>query len=243
MISRHLDLTENWSNMKKTIASFYVIAILALCGLNQTAWGQCPKIETSGTYTVMDGDLIAFSVSLSGGDRNVSPKYNWIVSTGKLASGQGTSVIKVDTAGTGGQTVTASVEISGLVASCQRTASVSSDVDEKPKAVKVDEYGEVNEEDEMARLDNFAVQLMNRPGEQGYVIASAGKKSKNGETKTVIDRTRNYLVKMRGLDASRLVTVDGGKTENPIRQLWIVPAGAAPPVLLAADKKKGPEKP
>ncbi|HEX3100934.1 MAG TPA: hypothetical protein VHQ01_04030, partial [Pyrinomonadaceae bacterium] len=85
--------------MKKTTA-FYAIAIFALCGFNQTASAQCPKIETSGTYTVMEGDLITFSVSLNGGDRIGQPKYDWTLSTGKIRSGQGTSVIKVDTTGT-----------------------------------------------------------------------------------------------------------------------------------------------
>ncbi|HEX3101245.1 MAG TPA: hypothetical protein VHQ01_05615, partial [Pyrinomonadaceae bacterium] len=81
------------------------------------------------------------------------------------------------------------------------------------------------------------------PGEQGYIIAAAGKKSKNGETKAALDRTRNYLIKTRGLDSSRIVAVDGGRAENTIRQLWLVPAGAAPPELSVVDKKKGPEKP
>jgi hypothetical protein len=229
--------------MKKFAGSFYAIAIVGLFGLNQMASGQCPRIETSGTYTVVEGDLITFTASLNGGDRSGLSKYNWSVSAGKLASGQGTSVIKVDTTGTGGQTVTATVEIGGLAPACQHTASVSSDVDAKPKAVKVDEYGEVNEETEMLRLDGFAVQLQNSPGEQGYIIVSAGKKGKNGEARAVIERTRNYLVKMRGVEASRLVTMDGGKTDNPLRQLWIVPVGAAPPEFSAADKKKGPEKP
>ena len=228
--------------MPKTTASFWVIALVVFCGLGQLASAQCPKIETSGTYTVMDGDLVTFSVSVNAGDLRFSPKYDWTVSAGKLKSGQGTSVIKVDTTGTGGQTVTATIEIGGMPASCTNTASVSSDVDEKPKAKKFDEYGDVNEEDEMARLDNFAIQLMNSPGEQGYVIAYAAKTGKTGESKTAVERARTYLVKTRGLDSSRIVTVDGGKKEKSTRELWIVPAGAAPPGLLATDKKKPAEK-
>ena len=132
--------------MLKFVASFYVVALVALCGHGQLASAQCPKIETSGTYTVMDGDVITFSVSVNAGDLRFSPKYDWTVSAGKLKSGQSTSVIKVDTTGTGGQTVTATVEIGGMPASCVKTASVSSDVDEKPKAKKIEEYGDINEE-------------------------------------------------------------------------------------------------
>ena len=228
--------------MRKPVASFYVVALITLCGLGQWASAQCPKIETSGTYTVMDGDVVTFSVSINSGDLRFSPKYDWTVSAGKLKSGQGTSVIKVDTTGTGGQTVTATVEIGGMPASCTNAASVSSDVDEKPRAKKIDEYGDVNEEDEMARLDNFAIQLMSSPGEQGYVIVYTGKTGKTGESKTAVERARTYLVKTRGLDSSRIVTVDGGKKDKPTRELWIVPAGAAPPGLSAPDKKKPSEK-
>ena len=228
--------------MLKFVASFYVVALIALCVLGQLASAQCPKMETSGTYTVMDGDVITFSVSVNAGDLRFSPKYDWTVSAGKLKSGQGTSVIKVDTTGSGGQTVTATVEIGGMPASCGNTASVSSDVDEKPKAKKIEEYGDINEEMEMVLFDGFALHLANSPGDQGYVIAYAGKSGKAGESRAAVERARTYLVKNRGVDSSRITTVDGGKREKATRELWIVPAGATPPGQTAPDKKKPAEK-
>ncbi len=224
-------------DMKKSRRLFNVVGLLVICGFVQTAAGQCPKIEISGNYSIMDGDVTSFSVSINGGDLRFTPKFDWVISAGKLKSGQGTSVIKVDTAGKGGQAITATVEIGGLPALCPRTSSISADVDKKPEATKIDEFGSVNEEDEMARLDNFALQLMNSPNDQGWVVVYAGESGKQAAAKAVIARIRTYLVKTRGVDASRIMTLEGMKKDNPSRELWLVPPGAAPPGQ-APDKKK-----
>ena len=228
--------------MTKKMASLCVAAIVAFCGLAQAASAQCPRIETSGNYTVMEGEMTTFSVSLNGGSQ-VAPKFNWVVSAGKISAGQSSSVVRVDTTGTGGKTITATIEIGGLSASCPRTATVSSDVDARPQARKVDEYGSVNEENEMARLDGFAVELMNDPGAQAYIVAFGGKKNKPADTKVTIERMRTYLVKTRGVDPSRIVTASGGNRENPTYQLWLVPPGATPPDLTTKDQKGSSEKP
>ena len=228
--------------MTKIMASLCVAAIVAFCGLAQAASAQCPRIETSGNYTVMEGEMTTFSVSLNGGSQ-VAPKFNWVVSAGKITSGQGTSVIKVDTTGTGGQMITATVEVTGLSASCTRTASVSSDIDARPQAKKVDEYGSINEEDEMARLDRFAIELQMEPLAQVYIVVYGSKKSKPAETKAAIERTRTYLVKTRGVESSRIVTASGGNRENPTYQLWLVPPGATPPDLTTKDQKGSSERP
>lgn len=227
--------------MNRVLILFYAAALFTLCGIGQTASAQCPKIEISGNYSIMDGDVTAFSVSINGGDVRFSPKFDWTVSAGKLKSGQGTSVVKIDTAGTGGKTITATVEVGGLPASCERTSSISADIDKKPEATKIDEYGTANEEEEMARLDSFALQLANDPTAQGWVIVYAGKSGKSGESKTAIERIRTYLVKIRGVDSSRIITMDSGKKENLSRELWLVPQGATAPGQIS-DKKKPAEK-
>lgn len=228
--------------MTKIMASLCVAAIVTFCGLAQSTSAQCPRLETSGNYTVMEGEMTTFSVSLNGGSQ-VAPKFNWVVSAGKITSGQGASVIKVDTTGTGGQMITATVEVAGLSASCTRIASVSSDIDASPQAKKVDEYGSINEEDEMARLDRFAIELQMEPLAQVYIVAYGSKKSKPAETNAAIERTRTYLVKTRGIESTRIVTASGGNRENPTYQLWLVPPRATPPDLTTKDQKGSSEKP
>ena len=76
------------------------------------------------------------------------------------------------------------------------------------------------------RLDNYAIQLQNDPGSQGYIIAYG---SCEGEGQARADRAKNYLVNTRGIEAGRITTVDGGCRSDLTVQLWIVPSGATPP--------------
>ncbi|MER3429188.1 MAG: hypothetical protein C4334_14065, partial [Pyrinomonas sp.] len=141
----------------------------------------------------------------------------------------GTPTIQVDTANLGGQTVTATVEIGGLDASCTNTASCSTPVVQRAESVKFDEYGNIAFNDEKARLDNFAIQLQNQPGAQGYIIAYGGRRGRAGEALRRAERAKDYLVNTRGIEAGRIVTVDGGYRETLTVELWIVPQGAEPP--------------
>jgi hypothetical protein len=96
---------------------------------------------------------------------------------------------------------------------------------------KFDEYGNIRFNDEKARLDNFAVQLQNEPSATGYII---GYGSCDAEGMTRANRAKDYLVNTRGIDGSRIMTVDGGCTPELTVQLWIAPQGAAAPTGDAA---------
>ena len=184
----------------------------------------CPTVSVSCPADVDLGAPITFTASI-GGDMNVT--YNWTVSAGTISSGQGTSSITVDTAGLGGQSVTATVELGGLDPSCSRTASCTTSVKApNPPAVKFDEYGNIKFNDEKARLDNYAIQLQNQPGSQGYIIAYG---SCEGEAQARADRAKDYLVNTRGIEAARLVTIDGGCMSELKVELWVVPTGATAP--------------
>ncbi len=184
----------------------------------------CPTVSVSCPADVDLGAPITFSAS---GAESMNVTYNWTVSAGTISSGQGTSSITVDTSGLGGQSVTATVELGGLDPSCSRTASCTTSVKApNPPAVKFDEYGNIKFNDEKARLDNYAIQLQNQPGSQGYIIAYG---SCEGEAQARADRAKDYLVNTRGIDAGRLVTVDGGCMSELKVELWIVPTGATAP--------------
>jgi hypothetical protein len=184
----------------------------------------CPTVSVTCPTDVEQGSPITFSASVGG---SMTVTYNWSVSAGTISGGQGTSSITVDTAGLGGQTVTATVELGGLDPSCSRTASCTTGVRAVvPPAVKFDEYGNIKFNDEKARLDNYAIQLQNQPDSQGYILAYG---SCAGEAQARADRAKDYLVNTRGIDASRLVTVDGGCRSDLTVELWIVPRGATAP--------------
>jgi hypothetical protein len=205
----------------------------------------CPTLAVTCTDSVDEGQPITFTANFTQGTPTVSETYNWTVSAGTISSGQGTSSITVDTKGLGGQSVTATVEIGGVDPTCNRTASCTTPV--KPVAVarKFDEYGNIRFNDEKARLDNYAIALQNEPTAQGTIIAY-GTCDEEGQKRA--QRAKDYLVNTRGIDAGRIVVVDGGCMPELKVELWIVPSGATAPAPETAgavspcpDCKKAPK--
>jgi hypothetical protein len=189
----------------------------------------CPEISIScPTDQVAPGTPATVSVNLTGGDPNASVTYNWSVSAGTITSGQGTPTITIDTTGLAGQTVTATVELGGLPPACDRTRSCSFSVVAPPEVIcrKFDEYADLRFNDEKARLDNFAIQLQQEPGSQGYYVIFG---SCEGEADQRSARAVDYLVNNRGIDRNRITVVNGGCRETLTVELWICPTGAAAP--------------
>jgi hypothetical protein len=186
----------------------------------------CPPISSSCPDTVDQGTPITFNATVGPGTPPAS-SYNWTVSAGTITSGQGTTSITVSTDGIGGQSVTATLEVGGVDPSCGRTTSCTTAVKPPPAvARKFDEYGNIRFNDEKARLDNFAIQLQNEPAATGYII---GYGSCDAEGQTRANRAKDYLVNTRGVDAGRLMVVDGGCLPELLVQLWVAPQGAVAP--------------
>lgn len=116
-----------------------------------------------------------------------------------------------------------------LCLSASLSAPVSAQPAQERATGKVDEYGPVGFEDEMARLDNFALLLQNRPDLKGYLVVYAGRDTLPGHIPGVLRRAFSYLTQMRGLDAARLEVVNGGFREQKATELWAVGAGERPP--------------
>jgi hypothetical protein len=200
---------------------------VGVCPDCKTPPPPCPQISVSCPDSVELGAPITFTASVTSGPEGFTPTYNWSVSAGTITSGQGTSTIQVDTAGLGGQSVTASVTIGGADPSCNNTAACTTSVKPPPpKPVRFDEYGNIRFNDEKARLDNFAIQLQNEPGSTATIIAYG---TCTGEGQTRGDRAKDYLVNTRGIEASRITVVDGGCRADLTVQLWVVPQGASQP--------------
>jgi hypothetical protein len=207
----------------------------------------CPTVSVTCSDAVDEGQPATFTARFDQGTPTVSETYNWTVSAGTITSGQGTNSITVDTKGLGSQSVTATVEIGGVDPTCNRTASCTTPVRPIRVPKKIDEYGNIRFNDEKARLDNYAIELQNDPSAQGYIIAYG---SCDAEGQTRGNRAKDYLVNTRGIDAGRIVVVDGGCMPDLKVELWIVPSGATPPspetagaVSPCPDCKKAPRKP
>ncbi|MDH3492924.1 MAG: hypothetical protein OEM82_05195 [Acidobacteriota bacterium] len=99
-----------------------------------------------------------------------------------------------------------------------------------PPPQKIDEFGRINCEDEMARLDLFAVSLQNDPSSIGFIIIYGGEKGKRNEAKVIAQRMTNYLVNNRGLDPGRFFATDGGFRKTLTGELWIARENESNPV-------------
>ena len=93
---------------------------------------------------------------------------------------------------------------------------------------KFDEFGDLNCEDEMARLDNFALALQQAPEGKGVIIFYGGKTfrgrlPRRGDAVARAARIEPYLVRRRGLPSSRLVVINGGYLEHWLVEFWILP--------------------
>jgi hypothetical protein len=87
----------------------------------------CPAVSvTCPDMVYLDGKL-TFTVQVKGGDPNVTPTYNWTVSAGTIASGQGTTTIEIDITGVAANsTVTATVDVGAFSRECATAASCTS---------------------------------------------------------------------------------------------------------------------
>ena len=189
----------------------------------------CPAIEIScPTYVATDQPL-TFTSRYSGGvPANITPVYNWTVSAGTIIEGQGTDTIRVDTKGLAGQTVRAALSMGGYNLECAADCAVSIPL---PKMVsrRFDEFPDISRNDEKARLDNFGIELQNDPTSTGYVIVYPGRASKRAEVQDHFGRVVDYLVNSRGMDASRIKTIEGPKRDQLHVELWVTPQGATAP--------------
>ena len=187
----------------------------------------CPNISIYCPGSVTLGQPVTFNANVVGGDASITPTYNWKISAGSITSGQGTSSITVDTTGLAGQPITATLDMGGYNLNC--TATCTTQIPVRVENRKFDEFGNINRDDEKARLDNFAIQLQQEPDSQGYIIVYAGRRTRPGDAQKRVDRARDYLINQRGIDARRIVALAGGTREDLTVELWIVPTGAPAP--------------
>ncbi len=108
-----------------------------------------------------------------------------------------------------------------------------------PKAVLVDEFGEIPCGDLLGRTDSFFSELMKYPNDIGFVNISSSRKRPDA-TKLII-RANAY---MRRFDASRLRIVINSASGNQSAQFWRVPKGADfPKFEELADKPRDVTRP
>jgi len=201
------------------------------------AKSPCPyPVNVSAPSQVVEGEIITYSadVSYTG---TAGLNYTWTVSpsNARILSGQGTPTMTVDSTSLADRRITATLVVgdgSGD-AMCRQTAQAVTSVPPPEKRIIVgrefDTCCSCSYDDLKARLDNLAVELQNDPTTTTYVFAYGGRTSVVGQADRLLVRARDYLVTQRGIDASRIILVNGGYREEDCVEAWIVPRGATTP--------------
>lgn len=197
----------------------------------------CPfPVSVSAPAQVAEGEIITYTADVSySGTEGLN--YTWTVtpSSAHIISGQGTPTLTVDSTGLPGQRITATLVVNDGSSdeACRQTAQASTNVPAQEKRIIVghefDTCWSCSYDDLKARLDNLAVALQNDPTTTTYVFAYGGRTSPIGQADRLLARARDYLVMQRGIDASRIVVVNGGFRPEDCVEVWIVPRGATPP--------------
>lgn len=186
----------------------------------------CGIVDIDGPATVEPGTPLVLKAKAGNTSK---PEFKWRVSAGTIIQGQNTDEITVDTDGLADTTLTVTVELIGAPLACIASASTQVVISPFRCGIAFDEYGDLKFEDEKARLDNFAIQLFGDPHSRGQIKMSAGQKTFASEAAYRLDRAKSYLVNVRGIDSSRIVTLDCGFTKDLTIILRIVPDGATMP--------------
>ncbi|HLM23872.1 MAG TPA: hypothetical protein VK274_02395 [Pyrinomonadaceae bacterium] len=214
----------------------------------------CPfPLNISAPNQVNEGEIITYTADVAySGDAAL--RYNWKVSpsSARIISGLGSPTLSVDSTGLGGQRIVATLtaDDGSSDPTCAQSAQAVSIIAALEKRVIVaqefDECNSCSYDDQKARLDNLAVELQNDPATRAYILAYGGRMSPLGQVEKLMSRARDYLITQRGIDASRLVVVNGGFREEDSVELWIVPGGAAAPqatpTVQAGDVKAAPAR-
>jgi hypothetical protein len=197
----------------------------------------CPyPVRVAAPSQVSEGSVITYTGNLSYGGP-AALIYTWTISpaNAQIISGSGTPSITVDSTGLAGQRIRATlvVDDGSGEALCRQTAQASTFIPSPPKRDIVSREFDIcrncSYDDQKARLDNLAVELQNDPSTTTYVIAYGGRASAVGQADRLLARARDYLVTQRGINASRIVIINGGFREEDNVELWLVPQGATPP--------------
>jgi hypothetical protein len=93
-------------------------------------------------------------------------------------------------------------------------AGFSSSRQSGPFITPFDQYGRINWEAEEARLDNFAIQLLNDPDSVGYIFIYDGNDLCDGEAQARAIRAKTYLVERRGIPWNRVIWRHDGYREQ-----------------------------
>jgi hypothetical protein len=98
------------------------------------------------------------------------------------------------------------------------------------QARKIETVPWTNADNEQAYLDLLAKALGDDPSSRGVLIAYRKSDLSPGAFLRKVHGYQNYLVNMRGIAPDRIQIIEGDVKPKTFTEMWLVPAGAQPPV-------------
>lgn len=85
----------------------------------------------------------------------------------------------------------------------------------------LDSYHDISFEKEKSYLDNFAINLLEDTKAKGYIVVYRGRRMSIRAARIRATRAKKYLVRVRGVSSSRVITVDGGRLNEFLIELYV----------------------
>ena len=101
-------------------------------------------------------------------------------------------------------------------------------------ARRLDDYGDLPLDVERKHLAGLARELQAAPGSQGYIIVYGGRCTDETQALERAERAKEWLINKHGIDASRIVAIDGGYREALTTEIFVGPIDATLPELKAS---------
>ena len=192
---------------------------------------HCPFVRIEGVpYQPAPGGTVRFKAAAQSNDEKIRPTFAWQVSRGRIAAGQGTDAIEVELPADAVGDVVARVEVGGYSLECpvESTGSFARTA-VGLKHFLLDSFGDIPSGDTKARLDYLAHTLSQDPTLQVHFVTYGARAGPRGQADRRAAWLKDYLVLTRGMDASRILTVNGGYRDELSGEVWLSPAGSGTP--------------
>lgn len=209
-------------------------AIPALIGLFITQTGHTQQINEPPRmalefrcpdYSLAPGQSMTLRAEVFGAKEVLGEEdaklisYRWEVSGGKIILGQRTPQVTIEACelpSSSPSFVNVKINLDGGPPELEKERSCRLKIDPKcAPPFLYDQYQDISLKDEQQRLDRLGRYLTGEDSGAGaYLVAYAGRTSCFREAKLRADRARRYLQANYKLDASRVITVDGGFRDN-----------------------------
>lgn len=195
--------------MRKFITTSALLCLFSISIFAQNVNTPCPVIEIIAPQGVTQaGETTTFSALVKNGMNTSKLEFIWAISEGTIIEGQDTPTIKLITIpDRSDATITAKVTVKGLPNDCANEASATVSIAPMIACgLPLDTYEKIPWQDEMARLQNLAIELFSEPDYEAHILLTVEKNESSRQIKNHIRKMANYLESLK-INKARLIFI------------------------------------